>query len=112
MYIYFQKPLSKVFTGVLWAGREMRTESQAVHRYQAITHILGATLEIKGLSILFGNKMQFMEVMNTMGKSAEFTEETKLEKTVWENLILGEDAKTQLTLESRHLRQKQQEQMS
>ena len=45
-----------------------------------------------------------MEVMNTMDKSAEFTEETKLEKTVLENMILGEDAKTQLTLESRHLR--------
>ena len=56
--------------------------------------------------------MQSMEVMNTMGKSAEFTEETKLEKTVLENLILGEDARTQLTLESRCLRQKQQEQMS
>lgn len=111
MYIHFQKPLSKVFSGVLWAGREI-TESQAVHRYQAITQILGATLEIKGLSILFGNKMQSMEVMNTIGKSAEFTEGTKLEKTVLENLILGEDARTQLTLESRCLRQKQQEQMS
>ena len=101
MYIHFQKPLSKVFSGVLWAGREMRTESQAVHRYQAITEILGATLEIKGLPILYENKMQFMEVMNTMDKSAEFTEETKLEKTVLENMILGEDAKTQSTLESR-----------
>ena len=90
----------------------MRTESQAVHRYQAITEILGATLEIKGLPILYENKMQFMEVMNTMDKSAEFTEETKLEKTVLENMILGEDAKTQSTLESRRLRQKQQAQMS
>ena len=79
----------------------MRTESQAVHRYQAITEILGATLEIKGLPILYENKMQFMEVMNTMDKSAEFTEETKLEKTVLENMILGEDAKTHSTLESR-----------